>query len=200
MHLESLTPALIHYRYWILIPLAVLEGPIVAFVTGTLSSLGYFNPYVAFWIFVVKDMVVDGMYYYLGRFAGEKPFVTRLLRRAHVTGEELQHVRRLWDRRGWQTMFVGKLSFGLAPVFLVVAGIVALPAALFFRYAVGVALVQYAVLLVVGHYVGHATGAASQAIRLLQYVGVGATLIAIIYVRHRLRAYRHNVTSGPRTS
>ena len=188
MHLESLTQVLIHYRYWILIPLALLEGPIVAFVTGTLSSLGYFNPFVAFWIFVVKDMVVDGLYYALGRIAGDRPFVTRLLMRAHVTGEELQRVRSLWDRHGWRTMFVGKLSFGLAPIFLAVAGIVALPAATFFRYAVGVALVQYVVLLALGFYFGQAIGAGSHAIRLIEYVEVGAALIAIVYVRRRLRA------------
>jgi membrane protein DedA with SNARE-associated domain len=188
MHLESLTRALIHYRYWILIPLALLEGPMVAFVTGTLSSLGYFNLYVAFWMFVVKDMAVDGLYYYLGRFAGKKPFVTRLLTRARVTGDELQHVRFLWDRHGWRTMFVGKLSLGLSPAFLAVAGIVALPAAIFFRYAVGVALIQYGVLLGLGFYFGHAIGAASHAIRLIQCVGGGAVLIAIIYVCRRLRA------------
>ena len=188
MHLESLTRALIHYRYWILIPLALIEGPIVAFVVGTLSSRGYFNPYAAFAIFVAKDTFVDGVYYYLGRFAGEKRFVTRLLTRAHVTSEELQHVRCLWERAGWRTTFVGKVSFGLAPIFLVVAGIVAFPAPLFFRYAVGVALAQYAVLLVLGFYLGHAIGAVSQAIRLIQYVGVGAAVIVIIYVQRRLRA------------
>jgi membrane protein DedA with SNARE-associated domain len=191
MHLESLTPALIHYRYWILVPLALVEGPVVAFVTGTLASRGYFNPYSAFWIFVAKDTVVDGAYYYLGRFAGEKPLVRRLLTRAHVTGEELQHVRFLWERAGWRTTFVGKLSFGLAPIFLVVAGIVAFPAALFFRYAVGVALVQYAVLLFLGFYCGHALGAASWAMRLMQYVGVGTALMVIIYARRHLRAPRN---------
>jgi membrane protein DedA with SNARE-associated domain len=188
MHLESLARPLIHYRYWILIPLALIEGPIVAFVVGTLSSRGYFNPYAAFWLFVAKDTVVDGAYYYLGRCAGGKPLVTRLLTRAHVTGEELQHVRCLWERAGWRTTFVGKLSFGFAPIFLVVAGIVAFPPVLFFRYAVGVALVEYAVLLVLGFYCGHALGAASWAIRFVQYVGVGAALIVIVYVQRRLRA------------
>ncbi len=62
MHVVSLWRILILYRFWILIPLALFEGPIVAFVVGTLSSRGYFNPYAAFGIFVAKDTVVDGVH------------------------------------------------------------------------------------------------------------------------------------------
>ena len=188
MHLESLTPVLIQYRYWILIPLSLLEGPTVALVTGALASLGYFNPYVTYGIFIAKDSVVDGVYYYVGRFAGGKPFVTKLLTKAHVTSAEIDHVRLQWNRHGWRTMCVAKLSWGLSPALLAIAGIVAVPVAIFFRYAVGIALVQYGVLMALGYYFGHAIGTVSQAIRAMGYIVAGATLGTIVYVRRRLRA------------
>jgi membrane protein DedA with SNARE-associated domain len=152
MPLESLRPALITSRYWILVPLLLIEGPIVAFVTGTLAAAGYITLDVTYGIFVVKDFVVDGLYYYLGRFAGEKPVVARLLTRAHVTGAEIDHVRLLWQRHGWRTTCVGTFSWELSPAFLVVAGLAAVPVASFFRYAVGIALVPYALLLILGYY------------------------------------------------
>jgi membrane-associated protein len=188
MRFDSLAPVLIEYRYWILIPLSILEGPTVAFVAGTLAALGYFNLYVAYGIFIVKDIVVDGVYYYVGRFAGEKPFVARLLTKAHVTSTEIDQVRVQWHRHGWRTMSVGKLSWGLSPAFLAIAGMVDVPAAIFFRYAVGIALAQYGVLLVLGYYFGHAIGPVSQALRVIGYSVAGATLVAIVYVRRRLRA------------
>jgi membrane protein DedA with SNARE-associated domain len=188
MHFESLTSVLIQYRYWILIPLSLLEGPTVALVTGALASLGYFNPYVAYGVFIVKDLVVDGVYYYVGRFAGEKPFVTRLLAKARVTSTEIEQVRLLWRRHGWRTMCIGKLSWGLSPAFLATAGIVAVPVATFFRYAVGIAFVQYGVLLVLGYYFGHAIDSVSHAIRVIGYILAGAALVAIVYGRRRLRA------------
>ena len=49
MHLESLTRALIHYRYWILIPLALSRlrfDPAVAsspFVTTVTDVVGFFS-------------------------------------------------------------------------------------------------------------------------------------------------------------
>jgi membrane protein DedA with SNARE-associated domain len=95
-------------------------------------------------------------------------------------------------------MFVGKLSFGLAPVFLVVAGIVAVPTGPFFRYAIGVAMVQYSVLLPLGLYCGQAIGADSRAVRLIQLVGVGAALVAIVYAR-RFASRAASLESGPGT-
>jgi membrane protein DedA with SNARE-associated domain len=188
MHFESLAPALITYRYWILIPLAFIEGPTVAFVTGTLIPAGYFNLYLAYGIFIVKDFVVDGLCYYSGRFAGNTPFVKRLLTRAHVTGAHIDHVRLLWDRQRWRTVCIAKLSWGISPVLLAVAGIVAVPVTVFFRCAVGIALVQYGVLLGLGYYFGDAIGDVSRAIRVIGYIFAGAVLVAVVYVRRRLRA------------
>ena len=187
MPADGLSQVLITYRYWILIPLSIVEGPIVAFVTGSLASLGYFNPYLAFGIFLVKDGVVDGAYYSLGRFAGDKPFVTRLLTKARVTQADRARMRVLWDRHGWRTMGIGKLAWGLSPAFLVSAGFVAVPVWLFFQYAIGAAVLQYAILLGVGYYFGHAIGTVSRTLRILQVVIAGAALAGIVYARRRLR-------------
>jgi membrane protein DedA with SNARE-associated domain len=187
MVLESLTPVLIKYRYWILIPLSVAEGPTVAFLAGTLAALGYFNLYVAYGIFIVKDLAVDGVYYGIGRYAADTAFVTRLLTKARVTGAEMQHVRSLWNRHGWRTMFVAKLSWGLSPAFLAAAGIVAVPIAAFLRYAVVIALAQYGVLLFLGYYFGDAIGPVSRTVRVIGYVAAGTALATIVYLRRRLR-------------
>lgn len=72
------------YRYWIIIPLSLLEGPMVAVATGALSSRGYFNPYLACLFFVAKDVVVDSAYYYLGRVAGDHPLCGKVLERMRV--------------------------------------------------------------------------------------------------------------------
>jgi membrane protein DedA with SNARE-associated domain len=188
MHLAAMGPILLRYRYWIIIPLSMLEGPMVAVATGTLSSLGYFNPYLAYWLFVVKDVVVDGAYYYLGRVARDRPFCARLLAQMRVTGSEIERVRSLWETHGWRTMFVGKLAWGLSPLFLAGAGIVAVPVGRFFRYAAGVALLQYVVLLLLGYYFGAATATVSTALRVAQYGIAIFVLGGLVYLRGRLRA------------
>jgi membrane protein DedA with SNARE-associated domain len=187
MQLAAIAPLLVRYRYWILIPLSMLEGPMVAVATGALSSRGYFNPYLACWLFVGKDVVVDGAYYYLGRVAKDHPFCASLLARMRVTTAEVERVRGLWNTSGWRTMFVGKLAWGLSPIFLAVAGVVAVPADRFFRYAAGVALLQYIVLFFIGYRFGAATATVSTALRLLQYGIAVVVLGGLAYLRGRLR-------------
>ena len=184
---ESLASTLIAYRYWILIPLSLLEGPTVAFITGTLTARGYFNPYVVYGIFISKDAAVDAVYYFLGRFGAGTRLVRKALRTARVTDQELQHVHALWHRHGWRTMCVGKLAWGLSPVVLMVAGIVAFPFPRYLGYAVGVALAQYAALLALGYYFGQAVGTLSTTIRVIQYLFAAVVLAAIVYLRRRLR-------------
>ena len=56
---EHLTQLILDYRYWILIPISVIEGPVVAFVAGTLAALGYFNIWVLVLFFFARDMIMD---------------------------------------------------------------------------------------------------------------------------------------------
>src|SRR5215831_13750439 len=103
MILDPLISVLRTHGYWVLVPLSFVEGPTVAFAAGTLSSLGFFNPFVVYGLFVSKDLLVDSFFYGLGRFGRDQDVVTRLLTKARVTAGELAHIRRQWDRHTWWT-------------------------------------------------------------------------------------------------
>ncbi|MDP2665084.1 MAG: hypothetical protein Q8P23_00320, partial [bacterium] len=70
MSVDFITELILQYRYWILIPLSLIEGPVVAFVAGTLASLGYFNMSFLAVLFFVRDVGLDGVYYAIGHFGG----------------------------------------------------------------------------------------------------------------------------------
>jgi membrane protein DedA with SNARE-associated domain len=186
--MDSARSLLIEYRYWVLVPLAIVEGPGVAFIAGTLAALAYFNPYLVYGLFVVKDGLVDGGFYILGRRARGSRLLTLVLERARVTTAQVAHVRRRWTEHPWRTMCVAKLSWGLSPALLAVAGIVEMPVASFLSRAVGVAAVQYALLIALGYYFGHAIHAVSVAMRLVGYALAAVVIIAIVYGRRRVRA------------
>ena len=56
-----------HYKYWLIFPIAVFEGPIIIIISGFLVSLGYLNVIVAYVVLVVADMIGDSLYYLLGK-------------------------------------------------------------------------------------------------------------------------------------
>ena len=188
MSLAALGSLFTRHGYWIVIPLSMIEGPTVAVVTGAFSARGYFNPYVVCTLFVAKDIIVDGSYYYLGRLARMHSSGARVMTKLHVTPSEVERARRLWTANSWRTMFVAKLAWGLSPLLLAVAGLIDVSPATFLLRAVGVAILQYAVLVLLGYYFGSALGGVSTALRVTQFGVAIAALTLILYLRYRLRA------------
>lgn len=178
---DHLTQLIIAYRYWIIIPLTFLEGPIVAFVAGSLAALGYFNPYFLFVIFFVRDVSVDLFCYLLGRFAWHRAFVRRFLAKAGVTEEEIRDIRPLWLKNPGKTMFFSKLSYGVAAGLIMVAGVVEMPLSKFIAWGAAIAVMHYGVLLVLGYYFGGAFGSVSKILQNISYVIGGIFLVMTAY-------------------
>lgn len=163
---DFITEILLQYRYWILIPLSLIEGPVVAFVAGTLAALGFFDMYFLSALFFVRDVGLDGVYYAVGYFGGKTSFAERMLTKIGITDDHLGKVRDLWERRPFTTMFIGKLSYGIASAFIVVAGVVKMPLRLFFRYGIIVAVLEYGTLLYAGYFLGASLG--GSVVRIIQ--------------------------------
>ncbi len=158
MSVNFITQLILQYRYWILIPLSFIEGPVVAFVAGTLAAVGIFDMYFLAVLFFVRDVGLDGVYYAIGYFGGRTAFTERMLAKIGVTENHLQQVRALWEKRPFMTMFIGKLSYGIASAFIVVAGMVQMPLRIFFRYGILVAILEYGTLLYAGYFLGASLG------------------------------------------
>ncbi len=179
---EHITQLILEYRYWILIPLTFLEGPIVAFVAGTLAAAGYFNIYILGALFFVRDVGLDGVYYALGYFGGRTAFAKRMLAKIGVTEEHLDQVHNLWTHYPGRTMFFGKLSYGVASAFVVVAGTVKMPLSKFFGWGAIVAIAQYGTLLLLGYFLGSVFGGTIEGIlNNLEYILLAGGVALIGY-------------------
>lgn len=182
MQLDSITTIVIEYRYWILVPLSFLEGPVVAFVAGTLAAAGYFNIYALALLFFVRDVGLDGVYYAIGFYGAGTRLAQRLMAKLGITKDHLSEVEKLWEHHPAQTMFLGKLSYGIASAFIVVAGVVKMPLRLFFGYGVLVVITQYGTLLLLGYYFGNVLGGnITKILENVQYAVGGLTLMIGLY-------------------
>ena len=186
MQPSSFVALILAYRYWILIPLTIIEGPIVGFIAGALSRLGYFNPFFAFSIFIFRDIVVDALWYFAGLQGGKTRFSAWLLRKVHVSDEQMASVRALWDAHGLRTMFIGKISYGIAEFYLAVAGMVKVPYKVYFRNALIVALMQYGGLFLLGYIVG---GAFSSVQGVLSNIIFAVAVLALAITAYYVFAY-----------
>jgi len=178
MSVDFITHLILQYRYWILIPLSFIEGPVVAFVAGTMAAVGFFNMYFLAILFFVRDVGLDGMYYAMGYFGGHTPFARRMLAKIGVTDTHLEQVRVLWVKRPGTTMLIGKLSYGIASAFIVVAGMVRMPLRVFFTYGALVAILEYGSLLFAGYFLGASLG--GSVTHLISNIQYGIAGVAIV--------------------
>ena len=179
---NDLIHTLIDYRWLILIPLSFWESTLVAFVAGMLASAGYFSIYSLAAFFFLRDIALDLTYYALGRYAGKLQIVHRMLKKIHITDETMESVRNTWNSRPMRTMFIGKLSYGLAQAFIIAAGTVRMSLKKFVAWGALAAATQYGILLFLGYYFGESSGGEIiSIINNIQYVLLGGSVVIVTY-------------------
>ncbi|MFA5272648.1 MAG: hypothetical protein WC353_00635 [Candidatus Peribacter sp.] len=145
---------LLAYRYWILFPLALVEGPMVSIIAGLLVSQGIFALVPAYTIIFLGDSLPDTLYYIAGRLSHKGNFLKRYGHRFGITEHRLAALEYLWQHHTVKSVMISKWAYGLSTVLLLSAGLVRLPSRKYFSYVVPLAMAQSAALLALGYFFG----------------------------------------------
>jgi len=114
-----------HYGYWVLIPIAVIEGPAITMVAGALVAAGQMDGVTACILLVLADLVGDLLYYALGRY-GHGPLAGRLAKWLKVTPEKMAKLEQRFRANDWKLILIGKTQ-GLGSIILYFAGASRMP-------------------------------------------------------------------------
>lgn len=181
MSIDLISELILQYRYWILVPLAIFEGPIIAFLAGTFVALGYLNIFLTFFILFLGDNVPDVIYYLFGRYGERKRLIRRYATKIGIDEEHFDIIRRLWDKHPAKMMLFTKVAYGLSTPLLISAGIVGMPLRLFARYAVLLGVVQYGTLFVLGYYFSSSLRLVSDTVKVIQMAVAGFVVVVASY-------------------
>jgi membrane protein DedA with SNARE-associated domain len=177
--MERIFAYILAYRYIALFPLAVIEGPIVAFASGGLIALGYLSPLPAFTILILGDVLPDMAYYLFGVYGTNTSFMNGYLKRNKSATEHLGVYERLWHDAPGKMMFMSKLAYGLSTLLLVSAGMMKLPIGKFFKLALVVTLLQYSILMFAGY---HFANAFTLVDHYLSYIGYAMGTLVVMFI------------------
>lgn len=119
--MELILSLLTEYKYYLLFPLAIFEGPILAVITGFLCSTGFLNPFISYSIILAGDIVGDSLYYWLGRL-GNAPRLQKLIKWLGLTPERLERVKGFIDTNPYKTISLSKIILGIGVAGLFLAG------------------------------------------------------------------------------
>lgn len=143
-----------HYGYWIMIPLMIIEGPIVTVAAAMLAKLGAFNVFIVFVLSVLGDMIGDVILYYLGYALGNS-FVKKIGKYLGITEKLILKMENYFQKHGGKTIFTVKSTTGLCWATFAAAGIVKMDFRKFLKYSFLGGLVWSAFLVLLGYFYGY---------------------------------------------
>lgn len=152
LSLDQIVGLLSHNAYLVLLPLSIVEGPIVTLVCGFLISIGQLNPLLTFGIVVAGDLIGDAILYSLGRSGSG-----RLMSVWRKEGRTATRARKLKDQllsKADRMLIVGKLTHAIGAPVLLAAGMVRMPFVRFMAVNLGATLLKSFALLVAGYWIG----------------------------------------------
>lgn len=167
---------LIHYRYAFFIPVAIFEGTTVAFLAGVLVAAGVFNPWAAYSILIIGDLIPDSIWYWAGRHMHKRDLLNRFGHHIGVTERRLGFLLNLWRKHPSKTVVLSKIAYGMGAPMLAAAGYARVSWKRYYGTCVPVSAVQYGILMMLG------AGAHKSYHALLPYVRYTGFLAAIFVI------------------
>ncbi|MCX6713797.1 MAG: DedA family protein [Candidatus Vogelbacteria bacterium] len=169
---------ILQYRYFVIFPIAVVEGPIVTIICGLLSSRGIMYFSVAFVVLVLADLVGDFIYYAVGYWGGQRA-VRRFGKFLRIDEEQVLKLSDGFESHGGKILMTGKLSHVVGAPILVTAGLVKYPIPRFLWFSVIATFIKTFLLLEIGYYLGEAY---DRMATYLDYVGFASSLLVVVAI------------------
>lgn len=164
------------YKYFIIFPIAVVEGTTAALVSGFFVSLGVLDFSLAYIALLLGDLIPDITLYFIGRYGSKKNFLLKYGPKIGITSNTDSALNRLWKKHDSKVFVIGKLAYGLAIPFLMSAGLIKYPFKKFLAYCTLISGIKVFIVLLIGYYLGGSYKSASQ------YIDYLYIIIAIIFV------------------
>jgi len=172
------------YKYLILLPLSIIEGPIVIVLCGFLVTTKVLNPWIVLPLFIVGDIIGDAILYWVGRKGG------RTLRFFRVKEKTLEEAKKYFETNHKKALIMSKLIHGLGFTGLVAAGVLRVPYKKYFTFCGTVSAVQSTVLLVLGILFGSAYMKIAKYFD--YYAATGSAIIVVAIIWFLIKRYNKN--------
>lgn len=165
------------YGYWILLPLMIMEGPIVTLIAAFMASVGVFDVWIVLILSVAGDLIGDVIFYGIGRRWG-MPFVDRYGKYFGISHKIVFRMEKFFIRHGGKTIFLVKSTTGLCWATFIAAGIIKMLFRKFLFYSLIGGLVWSGALVAVGYFFGYLY---EQIAQYIEYAGWIIFSLAVIF-------------------
>lgn len=175
--LQTIFGWIVAYRYAILLPIAIVEGPIVSVIAGFLISIGQMDFWIAFGLLSLGDVLGDVGLYSIGRWGG-LALISKHGARFGVTPERIKKLETFFEHHAKKTLLFGKWGHVLGFPILVTAGVAREPLGEFIAVSIIGTLPKTLALVFLGIYFGASYGLVNHYLDI--FVVVTLVVLAIV--------------------
>lgn len=178
---------LLHYKYFVLFPVTIIEGPIVTVIAGFLSSLGYLNVVIVYLLAVIGDLVGDSIYYSIGKW-GKRGFIKRWGKYIGLNEDRIGHLEGHFQKHSGKTLIIGKWSHAVGAVVLIAAGVAEMSFWRFVWFNFIASIPKSLIFIFIGFYFGQAYSRIAQYLDYVAIIMIALTiaLIAIYFIAKKI--------------
>lgn len=162
---------LIRYKYAVIFPVAIIEGPILTLVCGFLVSLGILSLAPTVLVVFAGDIISDSVYFNLGKHG--RRFLERI-KFLRISESKLQKLEEHFEKHPGKTLIVSKATYGVGSLFLAAAGASKMSYQKFLEYITPLNLARSSALLAIGYFLGKAVRNSSTYV---EYYTIGVIII-----------------------
>ncbi|MCK9186432.1 DedA family protein [Candidatus Gracilibacteria bacterium] len=190
---EGIIQLLLTYRYLILLPISIVEGPIITVIAGFFAVTGLFNPFIIYGIVILGDLMGDTLAYSIGRFGGHHLLKTKFGHFIGVTPEKLEEAKDKFQKHHRKTIIFSKIFHGFGITGLTAAGVLKINYLKYLTTCLFVSIIQSAMFLLIGLLFGSAYQTLGQYIDYFAAttITIGSCVVIFLIVRNKFKAKKN---------
>lgn len=121
--MDAILYLLMRYKYMILFPMGIVEGPIIAIIAGLLCTRGILNPLYVYMIIVSGDLVGDSIVYLLGRWSKSRlKYLKKINKLFGLNESNIESTRIFFVANPLKTISLSKIILGIGVAGIFMAG------------------------------------------------------------------------------
>jgi membrane-associated protein len=170
------------YKYLLIIPIVIIEGPIITIICGFFIYLGKLNPYVVYVLLVSGDLAGDLLHYVIGKYWRNSSVVEKY---GHFLGYNEQSEKFLenhFEKHKIKTIILAKFSYGIGTFLQIIAGIARVDFNQFFWISLYGTVAKTLILLFVGYYVGSSYVKINDYLNTTAFVLISVLIVVVSYI------------------
>jgi membrane-associated protein len=188
--LQLITTIAEQNKYSLLFIVYLLEGPVSAFISAMLASIGELNILIIFPLLIVAEISADIFYYYIGKSISTSKLQKKLSK--YEKKGSLQPVKSLLEEHPVKVLIINKtISFLAVPVILLIGKYQTLKVKEFILWASLISIVKDIIILSLGYGFGISLETFLRGYNIYVVIGIILSILFLIYIFFKL--YRDKI-------